>query len=168
MSVSIDEEKLIKDTLDADKLIEYLFKSNRNRNDLAIGIQNDTGGECQVNYHINHGNLKKVSTKGKIKEGEVWKAGVEAKGAGSNIVLNITMPNKSGWMVMAATPVNKENYFKVSTNKHGYDSPNHSMGSKDKHYSSDGYYEKTANGYHMSINITGDSPATCKILLSKS
>ncbi|MBW8184127.1 hypothetical protein [Shewanella nanhaiensis] len=156
--------------IDVVQLIKSVFGSNKERNDLAVGIRNDTGKELHVNYYVEHGSIKEVSSSSKILPEELWECGVNAKGAGSNIGFSLTMSNGAAFAIMAATPSNKQNYFKISHNKNGYKSAKvawNGANKNDKHYSGDGYYEDDYNDHHMEISITGTSPAACTIVISE-
>ncbi|WP_462162938.1 hypothetical protein [Pseudoalteromonas xiamenensis] len=157
-------------TINVNDLISSVFGSNRDRNDLAVGVQNECGETIKLDFYVDHGSLRDADDGNKVAQGELWEAGVHAKGAGSNITMNITMPNGSGWAIMAATPVNKENYFKIATSESGYSSSKAAYTAADKtskHYSSDGIYDGTHNGYNAVVSMTGDSPAACTIVLEK-
>ncbi len=107
-------------TIDVNQLIKDIFGGNTHRNDLAVGLYNDVEGLIKVDYYLDHGSIVDISKGNAVSSQSLWEIGVHAKGAGSNITLNVTMPNGSGWAIMAATPSNKENYFKVAHNKNGY------------------------------------------------
>jgi hypothetical protein len=156
--------------IDVNQLIKDVFGSNKDRNNLAIGIRNDTDKELHVNYHVEHGSLKEISSSTKILPEELWECGVDAQGEGSNIGFSLTMSNGAAFAIMAATPSNKQNYFKISHNKNGYTSAEKAWdgaNKNDKHYSDDGYYEDDYNDHHMEISITGVSPAACTIVISQ-
>ncbi|WP_219079159.1 hypothetical protein [Vibrio parahaemolyticus] len=104
-------------TIDVNQLIKDIFGGNTHRNDLAVGLYNDVEGLIKVDYYLDHGSIVDISKGNAVSSQSLWEIGVHAKGAGSNITLNVTMPNGSGWAIMAATPSNKENYFKVAHNK---------------------------------------------------
>lgn len=168
MTTETSIEKDVKDLIDADKLIKDIFGKDKNRNDLAIGVYNDCDSPLQIGYYVEHGNLKSVPAGGLILSHEEWEAGVHAVGAGSNITLNITMPNGSGWAIMAATPVNKQNYVKIATSSSGFDSGKEAYKKADKEpkkYSSSSV-EETHNGYTAIVHITNESPAACTIVFT--
>ncbi|EGR1094993.1 hypothetical protein EFU33_18265 [Vibrio cholerae] len=157
-------------TIDVNKLIHDIFGGNPHRNDLAIGLYNDTDASIKVDYYLEHGSIVDISKGNTVHSQSLWEIGAHAKGAGSNITLNVTMPNGSGWAIMAATPSNKENYFKVHHNKNGYKDARvaHKAADKDgKHYSTKGIYDEDHNGYNAVISITGESPAACCIVFEK-
>ncbi|WMN61935.1 hypothetical protein NI389_19220 (plasmid) [Pseudoalteromonas xiamenensis] len=156
--------------INVNDLISSIFGSDKERNDLAVGIQNQCGDSVKVNFYVDHGSLRDMDDGDKIAQGELWEVGVHAKGAGSNITMNITMPNGSGWAIMAATPVDKENYFKIATSETGYSSSKDAYkaaSGKSKHYSGDGIYDETFNGYSAVVSMTGESPAACTIVLER-
>lgn len=156
--------------IDADQSSETLAKG-AGRNDLNVNLLNDTKGSIKVNYRVNHGEVKgKGNEDYEVKAEQEWELEVEAKGAGSNVVLNVTMPNGSGWAIMAATPSNKDDYIKVAHNDTGYssmDEAEKAADSKDKHYGDDGYYDENHNGYNAVIRIHGSKPAICKIVFKE-
>ncbi|CAM1340255.1 hypothetical protein [Tenacibaculum amylolyticum] len=161
---------IINDVIDADKLIKDIFGSDKNRNDLAIGVQNNTSSEINIDYYIDHGSLKKIKSPdaNKISPGQLWEAGVIAKGAGSNIGLKIETSTIS-FAVIAATPPNKQNYVKLSHNETGYVSGKQAWKAANgngKHYSDEGYLNRTYGNKNIVINITGESPAACSIIVS--
>ncbi|USD95725.1 hypothetical protein CTT30_06285 [Vibrio coralliilyticus] len=134
---------------------------------MAVGLYNDVEGLIKVDYYLDHGSIVDISKGNAVSSQSLWEIGVHAKGAGSNITLNVTMPNGSGWAIMAATPSNKENYFKVAHNKNGYKDAKsaHKAAEKDgKHYSTKGIYDEKLNGYNAVISITGETPAACCIV----
>ncbi|MDF9390613.1 hypothetical protein EXZ60_17695 [Vibrio sp. 1151_11] len=139
-----------------------------NRNDLTTTVKNDLSiGEIIIHKMVEHGDLIYVTKSSHIKPGEEWKVDIEAKGAGSNVVLNITMPNQSGWAIIAATPANKSNYFKVQHNKYRYNDAQDAEDAaekQDKHYDTSETYDEVANGYKAIINITSETHAHCSIV----
>lgn len=154
--------------INVNELISNVFGGDRERNDLASGILNEAGNTIRLNYYVHHGSLHEVSEGNKIPQGEQWDAGVHARGAGSNITFNISMPNGSGWAVMGATPSNKQNYFKISHSATGYDSAKDAYKAADKtskHYSDNGIYDETHNGYRLVVSITGESPAALSVVV---
>ena len=155
--------------IDVNQLITSVFGSNKDRNDLAVGIRNATKSTISIDYYIDHGSLRDVDGGNKINPGELWEAGVHAKGAGSNITMSIEISgNESGWAIMSATPVNKQNYFKVQHSKTPYSSSKDAYKAADKtkkHYSDDGIYDESHNGYTAVISMTGESPAACTIVI---
>ncbi|WP_422090718.1 hypothetical protein [Tenacibaculum ovolyticum] len=163
-------DSILKDAIDMDKLIKDIFGSDKNRNDLAIGVKNNTTTEINIDYYIDHGSLKKIKSTdaNKIAAGQIWEAGIIAKGEGSNIGLKIETSTVS-FAVIAATPSNKQNYFKFSHSKKGYHSGKtawKAANKHDKHYSDNGYLNETYSQKNILINITGESPATCCITIS--
>ena len=159
-------EKDVKDLIDADKLIKDIFGSDKNRNDLAVGVYNDCGSPLKVGYYVEHGNLKHVPAGDLIPSHDEWKAGVHAVGAGSNMTLNITMPNGSSWAIMAAAPVNKQNYVKIDASSTSFGNVKEAYKKADKQpkqYSSSSIKE-THNGYTAIVHITNESPAACTIV----
>lgn len=139
-----------------------------NRNDLTTTVKNDLSiGEIIIHKEVIHGDLIYVTPSSQIKPGEEWKVDVEAKGAGSNVVLNIAMPNESGWAIIAATPANRSNYFKVQHNKYRYNDTKDAAFAAEKqkkHYDTSETYDEVANGYKATINITSETHAHCSIV----
>ncbi len=162
----------IQDFINVDDLLKDIFDGEKNRNDLAVGIYNNTKETLTILYYVDHGSTKKVkpSTTNKIKPGETYQIGITAKGAGSNIGFAIRVTETCSFAVIAATPPNKQNYTKLSHRDHDYTSGKsawNGANKHDKHYSDDGFYEERHNGKLIGINITGDSPAACSITISE-
>jgi type 1 fimbria pilin len=157
-----------KDLIDIDKLIKDIFGSKKSRNDLAVGVYNDCNAPLEIGYYVDHGDLTSASASGTIEVDGTWKAGVHAVGAGSNITLNVTMPNNSAWAIMVATPVNKENYVKIATSPHPFKDNKdayHHASKEHKQFASSSVNE-THNGYNAVVHMTGNSPAGCSIVFS--
>ncbi len=163
---------IVKDFIDVDKLLKDIFGDDKKRNDLAVGIYNNTNETLTIAYYVDHGAVKKVipSTTDKIRTGETYKVGITAKGAGSNIGLSINVTSTCSFAVIAATPSNKQNYTKLSYRDSVYPSGKsawNGANKHEKHYSENGFYEERHNGKLIGINITGDSPAACTITISE-
>ena len=155
--------------IDADQSSEALAKG-AGRNDLTVSLHNNIDGSIKVLPNVEHGFVKFIEKDDEVKSGGDWKLRVKAAGAGSNAVLNVTMPNGSGWAIMAATPVNKSDYFRVAHSKDGYKNVNSAKVAADrnkKHYHEDGVYSEDHNGYKAVITISGRSPATCNIVFKE-
>lgn len=142
------------------------FAAN-DRNDLVFVIENGTEFDFDVNFRADHGNYNdshgsRLSAI-KFEEGGHPKASdyelsFQAAGAGCNVVLTLTCPAKNRmYHIMAATPVNKENYFKFKVLVPFFDD--------DKNYSSNGFKTFTDDHFEFEISITGTSPSVCKVLI---
>lgn len=140
------------------------------RNDLAVVIENGTEFEFDINFQVNHGNYH--SSHGSnilgglpFQEGDKpqatnYEIGFNAAGAGCNVVLTLTNKTSgSAYYIMAATPVNKENYFKWSTSS--------DVDSQNKNYSSNGFQDFDDGNLQFEISISGSSPAQCTVTIAE-
>ncbi|HCJ7274144.1 TPA: hypothetical protein NVH30_003819 [Vibrio cholerae] len=48
-------------TIDVNQLIHDIFGGNPHRNDLAIGLYNDTDASIKVDYYLEHGSIVDIS-----------------------------------------------------------------------------------------------------------
>lgn len=141
------------------------------RNNLAVVIENGTEIEFDVNfqvnrgvYHASHGSniLGAVPfQEGDSPQATNYEIAFEAEGAGCNVVLALTKKGSTdpSYWIMAATPVNKDNYFKWSTSS--------DVDSQDKNYSSNGFKDFDDGNLQFEISITGSSPAVCTVTIAE-
>jgi hypothetical protein len=163
----------------ANALIKDVMAGHLDRNNLAVEVENGTSQVQFINHKMMHGELK--STNGNHRLGSVdptgenvkptvYELGCEAEGAGCNIGLVIQgYPKNVRFVVIAATPSNKDNYFKLHHSTTARDSTEeywNDADKEDKHYSGDGYAHLTVDGFRVTALITGTSPATCFIEIS--
>ncbi len=171
--------------VDVNKVISDVFGAAKNRNDLAVQIENGTQYEFFVKYKVNHGVTS--STKGDEtlsppveSIASSYTVGIKAKGEGSNIVFLLEFAKSSGIKpvnFMAATPVNKQNYTKCDTISAAasMDKVTGRLDKCDKHYADNGpvYLDvhpaegKGPINCYAQMTITGASPAVCMFRIKK-
>jgi hypothetical protein len=174
--------------VDVNGVIKDVFGDYKNRNDLAVQIENGTKYGFFVQFRVDHGALS--STKGDetlsppiAAVASSYTVGVQAKGQGSNIVFLFKFtesdlkPGLSPIQLMAATPANKENYTKCNTNAptHDVDKVASSLTNFPKQYANKG--PKYASLYttdsrpfddaYAEMSITDASPAVCMFRIKK-
>ena len=142
------------------------FAAN-DRNDLAFVIENGTEFDFDVNFRADHGHYhdshgSRLSAikfeEGGHPQASDYELSFQTAGAGCNVVLTLSCPAKNMvYSIMAATPVNKENYFKFRVLVPFF--------SDEKNYSSNGFKTFTDDHFEFEISITGTSPAVCKVLI---
>ncbi len=142
--------------------------TDNDRNDLAVVIENGTEFEFDINFRVDHGNYhsshgSSILSALKFEDGTApkvtnYEIGFVAAGAGCNATLTLTTGNRQ-YFIMAATPVNKENYFKFSQAN--------DLDDKDKNYSGDGFKTFRDGNLQFELSITGSSPAVCTVYIKE-
>ncbi|SEC82426.1 hypothetical protein SAMN04489761_3688 [Tenacibaculum sp. MAR_2009_124] len=169
--------------IDPIQLIKDIFGSDKDRNNLAVAIENGTNKEWKVEWNndVGHGDFHDSKGNSKLKainpytskavKSEDFELGFKAVGAGCNVAIKIKLNDKSDsyFGIMAATPVNKTNYVKAKyyEKNMSFEKLWDDLDDMDKHYGSEGALNvknktKTVNA---EITIEETSPAACIIKL---
>lgn len=163
--------------VDVNKLISDIFKRST-RNDLLVITQNGMLSGAEVHFGIDpggHGDLAQVKGSEDISAVNTSQAsvtaqycavGIHAVGAGSNALFRIPV-GRFVLNLIAATPVNKENYIKYSVTEelHSHESMRARVEKCDKHFANHGTVEIKMGDKVAWVTMTAVSPATCRIEL---
>lgn len=163
--------------VDVNRLISDILKRS-SRNDLLVITQNGMLSGAEVHFAIDpggHGNLAQVkgsedispvNTSQATATAQFCAVGIHAVGAGSNALFRIPM-GRFVLNLIAATPVNKENYIKYSVTEslHSHEAMRARVEKTDKHFANHGSVQIKMGDKVAWVTMTEVSPATCRIEL---
>jgi hypothetical protein len=177
MSALKNDDDGMQYNVDVNAVAKDVFGLEKNRNDLAVQIENGTAYGFALEFRVDHGALS--STKGDVTLRPAvdtvpssYTVGVKAKGAGSNIVFLFKFAKPANFKpihLMAAAPPNKTNYVKCNTDAPPTAGLGKGFDKCQKQYANNGpTYEdlhttdsKVSELAHVEMLITNVSPAVC-------
>lgn len=160
----------------ANQLIADVLAAHKDRNNLAVEVENGTSTHFDIDYYARHGSadyfaggssLGAVNPTASHEKPSVYEIGMVAHGAGCNVGIVISS-KKAKFVVIAATPSNKTNYVKLyKTTKSEKTAEDYwdLADEEEKHYSGNGYGRISADNVTVKATISGTSPATAFVEL---
>ncbi|MFT4941733.1 MAG: hypothetical protein ACI88A_004803 [Paraglaciecola sp.] len=163
----------------ANALVSDVLKGHKDRNNLAVEVENGSSVKWEVDYYVEHGStssfkgsshIHAVDPSGKSVHPTTYEMGLVAEGAGCNIgIILKSKEKKEKFVIIVATPTNKENYSKVhhqttkeSSTKDYWEKADDTK----KHFSGNGWASNTKEDIRIRVLITGASPASAFIEIS--